>query len=64
VSTYVTAEDIIRGADPHWDDAGKVHDWRNHVPDGVKELWLTFTPQQRKALYQWADDLAGREEWE
>jgi len=49
---------------PKWDEAGRVHDWRNHVPDEVKEIWVTFTDAQKRALFAWAEELAGREEWE
>jgi len=49
---------------PEWEKATKVHDWRNHVPEHIREMWFTFTQEQRYALYAWADELAGREEWE
>lgn len=49
---------------PQWDKAGKVHDWRNHIPDEVREIWETFTVQQRLVLTAWADELAGREHWD
>lgn len=49
---------------PEWEKAGKVHDWRNHVPDAVQMAWDTFTDDQKLLLYKWADDLASAEEWE
>lgn len=61
---YVSREDVIAGDAPRWDGAGRVHDWRNHVPEEVKKLWPTFSEIQRKALYDWANDLASAEEWE
>lgn len=53
-----------KASDPRWSEATKVHDWRNHVPERIQELWSTFTDEQRIALVEWADELAGREEWE
>lgn len=47
-----------------WTNTRKVHDWRNHVPSNVQEIWSTFTEAQRTALVQWADGLASNEEWE
>lgn len=49
---------------PTWDEGGRVHNWRNHVPKNVRAVWGTFTPDQKLALALWADDLADREEWE
>lgn len=50
--------------DPRWDHAGRVHDWRNHVGDGVRKIWHTFTPEQRMVLAADADDRAGAERWD
>lgn len=50
--------------DPKWDEADKVHDWRNHVPDVIRAIWPSFNADQRIALATWANDLALREEWE
>lgn len=55
---------IRRAIKPEWEKAGKVHDWRNHVPDEVRAAWNTFTDAQKLLLYNWADDLASSEEWE
>ncbi len=49
---------------PAWDEAGRVHDWRNHVGEGVRDLWPTFTPEQRVALALDADERASNEEWD
>lgn len=32
---------------PNWDDTHKVHDWRNYISDEVKNIWNTFTEQQK-----------------
>lgn len=61
---YVSAESAVEGANPVWAGAGKVHDWRNHVPEKVRAIWGTFTREQRQAIVAWAEMLADREEWE
>lgn len=50
--------------DPQWDYAGKVHDWRNHVGEGVRAIWHTFTPSQRMALADDANRRAANEHWD
>ncbi len=61
---YVSANAAAKGAPPQWDEAGRVHDWRNHVPEAVQAIWTTFTAEQRAALVDWAEGLADREEWD
>ena len=50
--------------DPQWDEAGKTHNWRNHVPQDVRLMWVSFRDSQKAALAAWAQELANREEWE
>lgn len=42
----------------------KVHDWRNHVDNAVKELWPHLPNSAKLVAYIHAADLAEREEWE
>ncbi len=49
---------------PRWSEAGLVHDWRNHAPDRIKAIWLTFTPEQRLALARSYDEEASNEHWD
>ena len=49
---------------PDWDAAGKVHDWRNYISDEVRQMWESFTTEQKAAIARQADNLAGREEWD
>lgn len=50
--------------DPKWDEAGRVHDWRNHVGENVKAIWHTFTDEQKLALAEDADERASNEHWD
>lgn len=49
---------------PDWGSAEKCHEWKNHVPADVADMWATFTEPQRFALFLWAHELASREEWD
>lgn len=49
---------------PVWSKAGKIHDWRNHVPKEVRAIWDTFSNGQTYALYGWALKLSDGEEWD
>lgn len=57
-------EEIPSIINPIWEDAEKCHDWRNHIPLHIKEIWYTFSSVQKLALYLWTSDLADKEEWE
>lgn len=58
---------------PHdWQDPDWIHDifshrphnWRNHVPESVKEIWLGFTDEQKQVLSLHFEELANEEEWD
>lgn len=49
---------------PHWDAAGRMHDWRNYISTEVREIWETFTGEQRAAMARQADSIASNEEWD
>lgn len=48
---------------PDWENAGRVHDWRNHVSEHIKSIWKTFNDVQKEAIYEQAEDRAGQEHW-
>jgi hypothetical protein len=62
-SAYRWTELEMEWDEPDWGAGGKVHNWRNYVTEKVRALWPTFT-EQRQALYEQADEIAGREEWD
>ncbi len=49
---------------PDWDNIGRVHDWKNHIGEPVRELWESFSNEQKAAIAFGADDIAGQEEWD
>lgn len=50
--------------EPDWENAKRVHDWKNHVGDEIQALWLTFNPAQKAALARQAEKLASDEDWD
>lgn len=56
-----TAADI---REPNWKAACRVHDWRNHVPEEVRQAWVGLPYYVRFMLARWADELAGNEVWD
>ena len=51
-------------AKPKWNEARKVHDWKNYISEEIAQMWHTFTEVQKQALARQADEMAGREEWD
>ena len=36
------------------------YDWRNYVPEEIQLLWDTFNQEQKDAIQNWAEDIAGQ----
>lgn len=51
-------------ADPQFDAAGRVHDWRNHVPEIIRANWRSLCDQARVVAYVIAVQAADAEEWD
>lgn len=49
---------------PDWENAGRVHDWRNYTSGELRAMWDTFTLDQKRAIAENADEIASREEWD
>lgn len=57
-------KEIARLDDPQWDKRRKVHEWRNHVPEVLRENWKALTSETRVAVYLMAQKQADAEEWD
>ena len=57
----VTTEWLI---DTDFDNADKCHDWRNHIPAGVRLVWNDLSYDARLACYVIAYENATKEEWD
>lgn len=49
---------------PRWREKNRVHDWRNYISSRVREMWDSFTLEQKMALVESADEYASREHWD
>lgn len=47
-----------------WRAGGRVHNWRTHIGPKVREIWHTFTAEQKKVLMEDAQQDADAEEWD
>ena len=47
----------------NWREPRKETDWRNYVPEQVREIWQTFNADQRLQLFLWADRLYEEDEY-
>lgn len=59
----VEASDAIR-ADEDFRHADKYHDWRNHIPYGLRDIWAELSEETRTAVFVVAQLEADDEEWE
>lgn len=51
-------------ANPDWEKARRVHEWKNYVSERLQAVWHTFTDEQKQAIAESADDVASAEEWD
>lgn len=49
---------------PDWASAVRVHEWKNYISEKLQAMWESFTPEQKQAIAESADDVASREDWE
>lgn len=47
-----------------WSEDRRVHNWRTHVHDEIRERWQDLGPLGRWAVYVMAEALASAEEWD
>lgn len=50
--------------DPDWTINNKVHEWRNHVPEELKEAWPFMSQTERMLVYLLAAKAASEEDWD
>lgn len=49
---------------PQFDKVGRVHNWRNYVPDAVKSRWPDLSEDAKLITYIIAEVQANREDWD
>lgn len=55
--------DIRQLDNPEWDKGDRVHNWHNHVPNTVMELWPRINDAGRFSIYLIAQGQANNEDW-
>lgn len=49
---------------PEFDEKTNVHDWRNHIPEEIENIWGTLTERERILLCFVAEESASNEHWD
>lgn len=49
---------------PVWAEGGRVQNWRNYINEQLREIWHTFTDEQKRVIAWNAEELADREHWD
>jgi len=55
---------LVKFENVDFSKVGRVHDWRNYVPDKLKEDWKDLTERERKLVFIIAVEGASREDWD
>jgi hypothetical protein len=50
--------------DPQFDKARGRHDWRNYIPDELRESWRELCFESRVAVFVATEKLANQENWD
>lgn len=49
---------------PNWATVGRVHDWRNYIPESLQVRWFALSSETRMVAAALAQAQADREEWD
>lgn len=49
---------------PNFEQAGKVHDWRNYAGEELRKIWKTLNFEQKKAVAISLENIASYEHWD
>ena len=47
-----------------FDSGGRVHNWRNHIPSPLADIWGSLSAETRACLYVMAEELSNDEHWD
>jgi hypothetical protein len=58
-------KDVVdRMTKPEFEKKNRVHDWRNYIPDQIKEVWGLLSLDAQLALLLTAEQQASAEDWD
>lgn len=49
---------------PKWNQVCKVHDWRNYIDDGIKQIWEYLSIDAKLIAMIMAEKQAKEEDWD
>ena len=49
---------------PQWDRREAVGDWRNYVPEGLRNVWDSLSDEARLSAFIVAEAMTSREQWD
>ena len=49
---------------PDWGNASAGYDWKNYTGESMRELWPTFTNEQKKAIAHDLQETSLHENWD
>lgn len=55
---------VVEFINPHWAGAEKVHDWRNYASEQLKNIWSTFSDEQKRVVAETLQETADKEIWD
>lgn len=50
--------------EPEWDEGGRIHNWRNYVPEEIQSHWKKLSLETKLVVFRMAHIQAQNEEWE
>lgn len=50
--------------DPQFNKSRKCHDWRNYVPDKIRDIWGALSNEARIMVFITAEKQANLEDWD
>jgi hypothetical protein len=53
-------------ANPEWPDPGRlhVHEWRDYIPEGLREVWGSLSQETKEVAHYMAKEQADQEIWD
>lgn len=61
---YNTAYGFKELLNPDFENAGRIHDWRNYVGENVRSIWSKLDMETRAAIALDAYERANDEDWD
>lgn len=55
---------VVNDDSPDWQDTYISHDWRNHIPDAIRDMWPRLSQEARAVAFVMAVTQADAEEHE